>query len=130
MLVAALALPMPALADTPPARVGFASYYARSLQGNVTASGASLDNRKMIAAHPTLPFGTIVRVTNLANGKAVTLEIVDRGPVKRARAKGVIIDVSRAAAAKLGFIDRGRTRVRVEVVGRRGEDDGLLHRDR
>ena len=118
MLVAALALPMPALADTLPARVGFASYYARSLQGNVTASGVALDNRKMIAAHPTLPFGTIVRVTNLANGKSVTLEIVDRGPVKRARTKGVIIDVSRAAAEKLDFIDRGRTRVRVEVVGR------------
>jgi len=67
----------------------------------------------MVAAHPTYPFGTIVRVTNLENGRSATVRILDRGP---ARANGVIIDVSRRAADKLGFIREGRTRVRLEVL--------------
>jgi rare lipoprotein A len=67
----------------------------------------------MVAAHPTYPFGTIVRVTNLGNGRSATVRILDRGP---ARGNGVIIDVSRGAADKLGFIREGRTRVRLEVL--------------
>ena len=69
----------------------------------------------MVAAHPTYPFGTIVRVTNLQNGRSVRVRIVDRGPTAGPRAAGVIIDVSRRAAQALGFIREGRTRVRVEV---------------
>ena len=97
---------------------GTASYYSRALNGRRTASGVPFDNDAMVAAHPIYSFGTIVRVTNLENNKSVTVRIVDRGPARGARRKGVIIDVSRAAAKALGFIQDGRTRVRLEVLGR------------
>jgi rare lipoprotein A len=71
----------------------------------------------MVAAHPTLPFGTRVRVTHLRTGASVEVEIVDRGPARHARAKGIVIDLSRAAAARLGFVRAGRARVRVEPLG-------------
>lgn len=96
---------------------GLASYYANSLDGRLTASGARFDNDSLVAAHPTYPFGTRVRVTNIGNGRSVTVRIIDRGPARAVRADGVIIDVSRAVAAALGFLDAGRTRVRLEVVG-------------
>ena len=67
----------------------------------------------MTAAHRSLPFGTRVRVTNLANGRQVVVRINDRGPFRKSR----IIDVSRAAARALGMVGRGLTRVRVEVIG-------------
>lgn len=70
----------------------------------------------MVAAHPSYPFGTLVRVTNLANGRAVRLRIDDRGPAAPMQADGVIIDVSEGAAARLGFLKEGRTNVRIEVV--------------
>ena len=95
---------------------GLASFYGPGLDGKRTASGTVLDMNDMIAAHPTYPFGTVVRVTNLKNGKSARLRIEDRGPVPRIRQQGVIIDVSRGAAKALGFLDEGRTRVRVEVV--------------
>jgi rare lipoprotein A len=66
----------------------------------------------LTAAHRTLPFGTRVRVTNLENGRSVVVTITDRGPFR----KGRVIDVSRRAAGKLGFLREGTTRVRVEVV--------------
>jgi rare lipoprotein A len=69
-----------------------------------------------VAAHPSYPFQTVVRVTNLANGRSVQVRIVDRGPAAGPRADGVIIDVSRGAAQALGFIGAGRTRVRLEVL--------------
>lgn len=116
LLAAAVASVVPAGAEPGQVREGLASYYARSLHGNVTASGTKFDNTAMVAAHPTYAFGTVVRVTNLSNGRSVKVRIVDRGPVPRIRKAGVIIDVSRAAAEKLGFITRGRTRVRVEVL--------------
>ena len=65
---------------------------------------------------PTRFVGSVVRVTNLTNGRAVEVRIVDRGPAPAIRQRGVIIDVSRAAAQSLGFISAGRTRVRVEVL--------------
>jgi len=98
------------------AREGLASYYAPAFQGRKTASGAAFDNRELVAAHLSYPFGSLVRVTNLANRRAVLLVIVDRGPAPAASADGVIIDVSRAAAERLDFIRAGRTRVRVEVL--------------
>lgn len=70
----------------------------------------------MIAAHPTYPFGTVVRVTNLKNKRSARLRIEDRGPAHRQQAEGVIIDVSVAAAKALDFVDEGRVPVRVEVL--------------
>jgi rare lipoprotein A len=100
---------------------GFATYYAAVLDGRRTASGTRFDNDDLVAAHPRLPFGTKVRVTNLRNGRTVIVTIVDRGPVRRVRAAGVIIDLSRAAAERLDFIEQGRARVRLEI--RAVEDD-------
>ena len=69
-----------------------------------------------MAAHPSYPFGTLVRVTNLSNDREVEVRILDRGPTRAQRKKGVIIDLSRAAAEKIGMIRRGKIRVRVEVM--------------
>ncbi|MDZ7263713.1 MAG: septal ring lytic transglycosylase RlpA family protein [candidate division KSB1 bacterium] len=91
---------------------GRASYYALELKGSRTASGEIYDPTKLTAAHPTLPFGTMVRVTNLYNQESVIVRINDRGPRVRSR----IIDLSYAAAEKLGFIKQGITQVSVEVV--------------
>ena len=108
-------------ADDPPktpsaVREGLASYYARSLDGKRTASGVPFDNGALVAAHPTYPFGTLVRVTNLRNSRSVTVRVIDRGPTRAVQSRGVIIDLSRAAADELGFLKAGRTRVRLEVV--------------
>lgn len=103
-------------------RVGLASYYARSLHGQETASGETFDRNEMVAAHPRYPFGTRVRVTNPRNGRTIEVRINDRGPTMRNRKEGVIIDLSPAAAARLGIIKAGRSRVKVEVMAW-GEDD-------
>jgi rare lipoprotein A len=70
----------------------------------------------MVAAHRTLPLGTVVRVTNLENGRRVVLRIIDRGPYGRNYRKGTIIDVSEGAARRLRFIDDGLIRVKLEVL--------------
>jgi rare lipoprotein A len=80
------------------------------------ASGRRFDMNALVAAHPSYPFGTEVRVTNLRNGRSVKVRILDRGPTRPHQADGVIIDLSRGAARRLGFIREGRTRVRVEVL--------------
>jgi len=95
------------------AQVGVASYYGRGHDGRRTASGERFDMSEMTAAHRTLPFGTRVRVTNLANGRTVVVRINDRGPFRKKR----IIDVSYAAARELGMVGRGSARVRLRVVG-------------
>ena len=95
---------------------GLASWYGAAFHGRTTASGIPFDRHAMVAAHPTLPFGTRVRVHRLATGGAVEVEIVDRGPAARPRSEGVVIDLSEAAAERLGFLREGRTRVRVEVL--------------
>lgn len=97
-------------------REGLASYYGKEFHGRITASGIRFDMNAMVAAHPSYPFGTLLRVTNLANRRSATVRIVDRGPAPGLQADGLIIDVSRRAAEVLGFIQRGRTRVRVEVL--------------
>ncbi len=84
---------------------GQASWYA--LDGQRTANGERMNSRRMTAAHRTLRFGTRVKVRNMANGRTVTVRINDRGPFTRGR----IIDLSKAAARKLGFLGRGATRV-------------------
>ncbi len=96
---------------------GLASWYGAEFQGRRTASGIPFDRRALVAAHPRLPFGTRVRVRNLTTGASVVVRIVDRGPAARPRAAGVIIDLSEAAAERLGFMKAGRTRVRLEVMG-------------
>lgn len=98
------------------AREGLASYYSDWFNGRTTASGTVFDNSHLVAAHPTYPFGSLVRVVNLRNRRSIDLRIVDRGPADAIVKRGVIIDVSRAAASQLGFITQGRTRVRVEVL--------------
>jgi rare lipoprotein A len=108
----------PAVVAVVAVETGVASYYADSFQGRRTASGSTFDNRTLVAAHPSLPFGTIVRVTNLQNNRAVIVQIVDRGPAESVRAGGVIIDVSRATAEQLNFLRAGRAKVRVEVLKR------------
>ena len=107
-----------ASAPSPPAplpheaQVGSASYLADSLAGRRTASGRLFDPARLTAAHRTLPFGTRIRVTNLANGRHIMLTVVDRGPFRAGR----IVDVSPRAARELGFYRAGLARVRVEVV--------------
>jgi rare lipoprotein A len=95
---------------------GLASYYARNLHGRRTASGEILDLTEMVAAHPTYPFGTRVKVTNVRNLESVEVDIVDRGPGTGPRKDGVIIDLSRAAARKLQLFEDGRVAVLVEVL--------------
>src|SRR5262245_23146637 len=97
-------------------REGLASYYGQGFQGRTTASGRPFDMNAMVAAHPRYPFGTLLRVTNLTNGRSINVRIEDRGPARRAQRDGVIIDLSRRAAETLGFIQQGRARVRVEVL--------------
>ena len=96
-----------------PGVVGLASFYARGLHGRKTASGVPFDANALVAAHPVHPFGTMLLVTNLENGKSVEVEVVDRGPARRVRREGVIVDLSPAAAKVLGFVSDGRARVRV-----------------
>ena len=98
------------------AREGLASYYGTAFHGRVTASGAPFDMNAMVAAHPTYPFGTLVRVTNLRNGRSRNVRILDRGPAAGPRGDGVIIDLSHGAADALGFLSSGRARVRIEVL--------------
>ena len=91
---------------------GSASYYAAQFHGRRTASGERFDNGDMTAAHRTLPFGSLVRVTNPANGRSVVVRINDRGPFTRGR----LIDVSRAAADELGMVARGHANVELALI--------------
>ena len=91
-------------------QVGLASWYGSFHAGQRTASGELFDPDAMTAAHRTLPLGTVVRVTNIANGRAVTVRINDRGP----RDKSRIIDLSRRAAEALGFVADGVMKVKIE----------------
>lgn len=88
---------------------GYASYYADKYEGRKTSNGEVFRQRKLTAAHKTLPFGTKVKVTNLANGRTVRVRINDRGPF----IEGRIIDLSKAAAQKVDMIPAGVTRVRI-----------------
>jgi rare lipoprotein A len=99
--------------------VGVASYVGKPYEGRPTASGPVFDGHSMIAAHRTLPFGTRVRVTNLANDREVVVTIVDRGPFR----KGRVIDVSRRAARELGFERAGTTHVRLQVLADRDAEN-------
>lgn len=91
---------------------GQAAYYSDAYQGKRTANGERYDRNALTAAHRSLPFGTRVNVTNLDNGRDVTVRINDRGPFTRGR----IIDLSRRAAQQLGMIRSGTAPVRVTVL--------------
>lgn len=93
--------------------IGRASYYADRYHGRSTASGEPYDKNALTAAHKTLPFGTVVRVTRVDNRKSVVVKINDRGPFTPGR----VIDLSRFAAEELDMIQRGVVDVEVEVLG-------------
>jgi rare lipoprotein A len=94
------------------AQRGYASYYAQYHEGLRTASGERFHPEALTAAHRSLPFGTRVRVTNLANGRHVIVRINDRGPYVRGR----MLDVSYAAARQLGMLQSGVGRIRMQVL--------------
>lgn len=91
---------------------GIASWYGKKFHGRQTANGERYDMYGMTAAHKTLPFGTVVEVTNLTNGKKVEVRINDRGPFIRGR----IIDLTYTAAKKIDMIGPGTAKVRVRVI--------------
>lgn len=93
-------------------QTGKASFYADKFEGRPTASGEKYKHSKLTAAHKSLPFGTKVKVTNVANSQSVEVTINDRGPY----VDGRIIDLSKSAAEKLGFISQGLAEVQVEVI--------------
>jgi rare lipoprotein A len=88
---------------------GVASFYT---EGTQTANGEKFDTHELTAAHPTLPFGTRLRVTNVASGRAVTVRVNDRGPF----VPGRVVDVSYSAAEALGMVDGGIAKVKLDVV--------------
>jgi rare lipoprotein A len=95
-----------------PYQIGTASWYGEYFVGKPTASGEDFDMYDMTAAHPTLPLGSYVRVTNLRNGRAVVVKVNDRGPI----VPGRIIDLSYGAAQVLQFENRGLQKVRLDLV--------------
>ncbi len=102
----------PLMRRLPKGQVGIASWYGEERQGRETASGEPFDMNELTAAHPSLPMGSHVLVTNLANLKSIVVKINDRGPGVADR----VIDVSWAAAKKLGFTDVGLTLVQIELI--------------
>ncbi len=92
-------------------QVGYASWYGKEFQGRRTASGEKFSKRKKTAAHRNLPFGTVVKVTNLENGKTVKVRINDRGPYKDGR----VIDLSRKAFKNIADLDQGKVRVGIKI---------------
>lgn len=92
---------------------GNASWYGEEFHGRATSSGEPYDMYAMSAAHRTLPLPTYLEVTNLDNGRTVVVRVNDRGPFHRDR----ILDVSYAAAVRLGLVDTGTARVRIRAVG-------------
>lgn len=93
---------------------GVASWYGRQFHGRKTASGERYNMHAMTAAHRTLPFGSIVKVTDAKSGKSVIVKITDRGPYHGNRT----IDLSRGAASKLGIIKAGTCKIRLTVIQR------------
>jgi len=95
-------------------QTGFASWYGGRFHGQTTANGSVYDKNAFTAAHKNLPFGTVVQVTNLYNGKKCIVKITDRGPF----VKGRIIDLSKVAATEIGMVSSGVSKVKVEVLGK------------
>jgi rare lipoprotein A len=108
-----------------PYQVGTASWYGSYFEGRLTASGEPFNMDDLTAAHPTLPLGSLVRVTNLQNGRRTYVRINDRGPV----VEGRIIDLSRRAAEILQFKGQGLQQVRLELITTEPQPDeiAMLH---
>ena len=101
-------------ADAAFRQTGVASWYGPGFHGRRTASGERFDQNDLTAAHRRLPLGSEVKVTNLENGRSITVEINDRGPY----AKGRVLDLSKAAARELGMVENGVAKVRIEATRR------------
>jgi rare lipoprotein A len=112
LLAAACAHAPPPREEVLPGEVGLASFYGGEFQGRRTASGSRYDQRAFTCAHPSAPFGTRLRVTDLETGRSVVVTVNDRGPF----APGRIVDLSLAAARHLGIVRRGVARVRIDRV--------------
>jgi len=91
---------------------GIASWYGPGFDGNLTANGEVYDMNGISAAHKTLPFGTVVRVVEFETGRSILVRINDRGPF----VDGRIIDLSKGAAAELGIVNKGITKVGLRIV--------------
>ena len=104
---------VPEIKDT---ATGLASFYGRRFEGKKSASGEIFHRYELVAAHPTYPFGTLVRITNLENNDTVRVRIIDRGPTTVNQKEGVIIDLSKGTAEKLRMVKDGRIQVKVEVL--------------
>ncbi|WP_426110577.1 septal ring lytic transglycosylase RlpA family protein [Massilia sp. PWRC2] len=117
---------LPLQGDAPYSQQGVASWYGRKFHGKRTASGERYDMYKMSAAHPTLPIPSYVRITNLETGRHVIVRVNDRGPFLGGR----LIDVSYAAALKLGMLKAGRQHVQVDrILASDSERIGTLRRE-
>ncbi len=115
-IVPFLLISMSVLAQTGFVQEGKASFYADKFEGRVTASGERYSHQKATCAHLSLPFGSLVKVTNLGNNVSLVLRVNDRGPFVPNR----IIDLSRSAAEKLGILPDGTADVRVELLDEKG----------
>jgi rare lipoprotein A len=113
LALAVLALTLPFGAAQARVQEGVVSWYGERFHNRPTASGELFDIAALTMAHPSLPFGTRVRVTNLRNGRSVVVRVNDRGPFVGTR----IADLSQAAADMLGFLRRGVVHARIEVLG-------------
>ena len=112
LLAASLGACVPRFTSLPNTEEGIASWYGPGFHGNLTANGEVFDTRTLTAAHQTLPFDTLVRVTNLENGRSVVVRINDRGPFVGGR----IIDLSEVAAERIDMIGSGTAQVRLELL--------------
>jgi len=93
---------------------GYSSWYGPNFDGNPTANGETFDQYAFSAAHRTLPLNSVVRVTNLENGKKITLRINDRGPFVDEHKR--ILDCSYGAAKKLGFLEKGTAKIKIDII--------------
>ncbi len=105
-------IPLVTKSNHPKVMKGISSFYADDFHGKLTANGEIYDMYGLTAAHKTLPLNSVVRVTNTENNKAVILRINDRGPF----IPGRILDCSYGAAVKLGFVNQGTAKVKIEVI--------------
>lgn len=104
---------------------GVASYYADKFNGRRTANGETFNNAAMTAAHKTLPFGTLVEVTNMRNGKKVVVRVNDRGPYAHAR----VIDLSKTAARQLGMHHSGIAKVKLAILNKNKKSTEIQEED-
>lgn len=100
---------------------GMASYYDDDFQGGRTAYGEVYDKSKLTAAHKLYPYGSMIKVTRLDNKKSVTVKVIDKGPF----IKGRVVDLSKAAAERLGLVNDGIAEVKVELISTPGKEDEL-----